>query len=103
MNKTTVFECDIVYSMTIQELGQSLAVDESLLIEFLEHGLLESTRYRVADQIQPEGIQRMKKAVRLAQDLGMNAPGVVLAIELMEQMQHLQNQLWQLRESSRDE
>lgn len=103
MNKTTVFECDIVYSMTVHELGQSLAVDESLLIEFLDHGLLESTRYRVADKIQPEGIQRMKKAIRLAQDLGVNAPGVVLAIELMEQMQQLQNELWQLKETMHDE
>lgn len=103
MTKTTIIECDVIYSMTVHELGQTLSVEESFLVELIEHGLLETQQHQIADKLQPEGIQRLKKGVRLAQDLGINAPGVVLAIELMEKVQQLQHELWQLKEKPYDE
>jgi len=38
-------------------------------------------------------ITRVQRAVRLQQDLGLNLPGVALALELLDEMERLRRQL----------
>lgn len=80
------------------EVCKKYNIPEKLLIEMMEHGLFtnQSTRLEQLKLNQKE-LHRIESAFRLHHDLGINLPGVVLAIELLEKIQQMDDELSILR------
>lgn len=75
--------------LTLEELGLACAARRENLLELIEQGLLDSPA--------PEGgrysgnaLRRARAALRLQRDLGVNAAGAVLVVELLERIDVLQ-------------
>jgi chaperone modulatory protein CbpM len=84
---------------TFHEVCQKCHLSEVSLLDFLEHGLIEVTsaeRFEVMEFTQRH-LSRIQSAQRLQHDLGVNVPGVVLALELLEELQSVRHELDILR------
>lgn len=85
-------------TFSFQEICNQYAISQKLLIEMLEQGLIPKesiqTTHITLDQ---KALCRMESALRLHRDLGINPPGVTLAIELLEEMEKMRNELDILR------
>jgi len=79
--------------LTLQELSRMCAIDERLIVEFVEEGVL--TAVSVAPQWHFNGgaLRRARLAVRLQRDLEINLAGVALALDLMEELEQLRREL----------
>ena len=68
------------------------------MFEFLEHGLITdiSTPNKHL-MFEPEHLQRILSACRLHTDLEINTHGVILALELMDELKELRRELDILR------
>lgn len=80
------------------EVCQKYAIPEELLIEMIEEGLFPD---HPADPkkitLNQKALQRIESAFRLHRDLGINLPGVALALELVDEMVSLRQELEILR------
>jgi len=74
---------------TLIEVCQRLNIPEALLHEMSEHGLFEIH----ASKIEHAALSRIQAACRLHQDLDVNLPGVILALELHDQLEELKLRL----------
>lgn len=78
------------------DICQHYHISEDLLAEMEEHGLFD-TCFAVTESkekvLTQKAVTRLEKACRLHADLGINLPGVVLALELLEEMETLRHQL----------
>jgi len=79
--------------LTLQDLSRMCAVEESLIVEFVEEGVLSAVR--VSQQLHFSGgaLRRARLAVRLRRDLEINLAGVALALDLMEELEQLRREL----------
>jgi chaperone modulatory protein CbpM len=75
---------------SIQMVCEQLNIPESLMIEMEEHGLFQ---YEGSQHITHQALKRIESACRIHQDLGVNLPGVVLALELLEELEELRHRL----------
>ncbi len=90
-------------SVSFVDVCEKQGISEDVLLEMLEHGLLPEV-------ISPDKniefdlnmITRVQSACRLQVDLGLNAPGVVLALELMDELTQLNSQLSVLQRHIRE-
>ena len=82
------------HEITLAELTRSCRVHAEWVMELVEEGVLEP--------LQPGGPQwrfaatsvvRVQKAHRLQRDLGVNLPGIALALQLLERIDALEARL----------
>jgi len=93
----SVLHCQVVeeeVELSLGELCQACGAESDLVRQLVAHGVLEP----LGDS--PQGwvfvgtsLQRTRQAMRLMHDLEVNLPGAALALELMEQIRQLQQQL----------
>lgn len=79
-------------TLTVEELCQACAVEHERVAELVEQGLLElqaGGELRLAG----DSLRRARVALRLQRDLGVNAAGAVLVVELLERIAALEQQL----------
>ena len=85
-------------TISYSEVCHKYNIPENLLIEMMEHGLFTN---KSADfeqlKLNQKELHRIESAFRLHRDLGINLPGVVLAIELLEKIEKLDEELSILR------
>ena len=85
MKKSTL-NSDIVDALSLQDLCRFCHADEAWVIELVDHGVLEPKGESTETwQFHGISIVRAKRARRLNRDLGINAAGVALVIELLEE------------------
>jgi chaperone modulatory protein CbpM len=78
---------------SIDELCHATELSSHHIIEIVEHGIIEPEGTEPANWIfDTQMIMVTKKACRLHQDLGLNWQGIALAIELLDEMEHLKNE-----------
>jgi chaperone modulatory protein CbpM len=81
---------DEEYKVTLSGLCETCSVHAEIIIDMVEEGVLEPRgdapqQWRFIGQ----DIVRVKTALRLQQDLGLNLAGVALALELKEELANL--------------
>jgi chaperone modulatory protein CbpM len=85
-------------TITFVEVCNQFNVTEEFLKEIMEHGLFQSESAELLEMsFDQKSISKIRSAQRLQEDLGVNIPGVVLVLELLEEMEALRKELHILR------
>ncbi len=88
---------------TLREMCRICGVHADFLMELVEEGIIAPRAPETARRRRPparpaqwhfDGIAvvRVQRAVRLKEDLGVNLPGVALALELLDELEALRRQ-----------
>ncbi len=81
-------------ALTLEELSLTLRTDKILIIEMVELNLLHPTGTGPNNwSFDSVSFARAKRAMSFKKDLEVNLPGVALALELLDQIDSLENQL----------
>lgn len=94
---TYTLTCEVVdhdETLTLAQVCNSCGVHAEWVTLLVEHGILEPVAtderpWRFATQ----HLTRVHTARRLARDLDLNAPGIALALELMDEVRELRHEL----------
>lgn len=78
-------------ALSIEELCSACAVGRERLVELVEHGLLDGPG--TGGRFRGDALRRVRLAVRLQRDLGVNAAGAALAVELLARIEVLEARL----------
>lgn len=89
-----IFTCEIVSTdetLTFGQLCRSCGVDADWIRYLVEEGVLEAHTHTIAGTwyFAADELPRAHTAKRLAHDLGLNAAGIALALELLEENREL--------------
>ncbi len=99
--KTTWIEGSIVEDemhMSIVEISQATRAPEELIMSWVSEGVLSPAGSSPEDwRFSGDSLKRAKTAAHLTHDLELNTPGVALALDLLDEITRLRNQL--LREN----
>jgi len=83
--------------LTLRQLCDACAVHAEYIMELVDEGFIEPSGVEKSHWCFSGGsLQRVQKAKRLQQDLGINLAGVALAVELIDEIERLRAQLNQL-------
>jgi len=79
--------------LSVADLARMFAVEERHIVELAEEGVItalaiDTTEWRFSGA----DIRRTRIALRLERDLGVNLPGVALALELLEELEPLRRE-----------
>lgn len=84
--------------MSIFEISQATRAPEDLIMSWVSEGVLSPAGSSPEDwRFSGESLKRAKTAAHLTHDLELNTPGVALALDLLDEISRLRNQL--LREN----
>ncbi len=76
--------------LTLRQLCDACAVRAEYIIELVDEGFIEPSGVEKSHWcFSGVSMQRVQKAKRLQQDLGINLAGVVLAVELIDEIEQL--------------
>jgi chaperone modulatory protein CbpM len=80
-------------ALSVQDLERMFAVEQRRIVEWVEEGVIsvlemEATEWRFSGA----QLRRARIALRLERDLGVNAAGVALALELLEELEQLRRE-----------
>jgi chaperone modulatory protein CbpM len=81
--------------LTLEQLCRSCALDRDQVLLLVEEGIIEPTPQLGAAtpqewQFHWRSVTRVRTGMRLQQDLGLNLPGVALALQLLERIEMLE-------------
>ena len=97
MEKSQTFTVIIVDDealYTIDEVSHYLNISSALFNEMEELGLFQSTLNAAsAPSITKRALHRIEAACRMHHDLEVNLPGVILALELLDELEELRRRL----------
>lgn len=81
---------DETIELTLTELSQRCVCRTEFIIEMVEEGVLEPQGDRPEEwQFSGPDLVRLRRAIRLQQDLDVNLPGIALAMDLLEELEDL--------------
>ncbi|CAM3789745.1 chaperone modulator CbpM [Polynucleobacter brandtiae] len=80
--------------LSIVELSQAVRTPEDLIMSWVTEGVLSPSGTSAQDwRFSGDSLQRAKTAAHLSHDLELNTPGVALALDLLDEINRLRNQL----------
>src|SRR5271154_6342301 len=80
--------------LTVRDLSRMGAVDERHIVEFVQEGVLSVVEVDTTEwHFSGAALRRARLALRLERDLELNLAGVALALELMDELEHLRREL----------
>ncbi len=83
--------------LSLGELSACCHLSLTVLTEMVQEGVLEPLGETPRDWRFPQSaLTRLQRALRLQRDLGLNMPGVALALDLLEENQVLRQRLQRL-------
>ena len=92
----SIVEDDI--HMSIVEISQATRAPAELIMSWVSEGVLSPAGSSPEDwRFSKDSLRRAKTAAHLTHDLELNTPGVALALDLLDEIARLRNQL--LREN----
>lgn len=96
MKKTTVsyHQFEVFEALTLGELCKFCHVGQDWIETLVEHGVLEPYGPDVTDwRFDPVNVARARKSQRLVQDFGLNAAGLALVLDLMDERDELASKI----------
>ena len=81
---------------TLDELCGICGAERAVVVELVEHGAIEALTAD-AQRFGGNALRRARTAMRLQRDLGLNAAGTALALELLERIEALERQIARTR------
>ena len=85
-------------TFSFKEVCHKYNIPEELLIEMIEQGLFPNQPTQKEHiTYDSKSLKRIESAFRLHKDLGVNMPGVALALELLDEIEHMHCELTILR------
>lgn len=85
---------DDTIELSLAELCRVCQLPAERIFEFVEEGIVEPRGRGPANwRFHSISIRRVRRAQRLERDLGVNTPGVALALELLEELETLRTRL----------
>jgi chaperone modulatory protein CbpM len=79
---------------TLDDLCLSCNVNPDWVAGLVEHGVIQAAGHTRSDwAFTTASIVRVAKAKRLERDLGLNLPGVALALDLLDQLDEMRSHL----------
>ena len=105
MAKTTlnVVTGEIIEAMSLQELCRSCGVQSAWVVELVDEGILEPEGTDPSTwRFSAVSITRTRVAWRLQHDLGVNRPGIALALDLIDERRDMYRHLQRLMRSLED-
>lgn len=86
-----IFEQGAVLS--VSDLARMFAVEERHIVALAEEGVITALEINTTEwRFSGADIRRARIALRLERDLGINLPGVALALELLEELEPLRRE-----------
>ena len=80
--------------LSLAELCRACQLPAERIFEFVDEGILEPRgRDPARWRFHSISLRRVRRAQRLKRDLGVNTPGVALALELLEELEQLRARL----------
>jgi chaperone modulatory protein CbpM len=79
--------------IAVTEICQLCRLDLEAVRELASHGIVSAREAAGGFQVSATGLPRLKVAGRLMRDLGLNAPGAALALELLEVQRELERRI----------
>jgi chaperone modulatory protein CbpM len=77
-------------ALSVSELTRLIAVEERHIVEWVQEGVINVLEIDAAEwRFSGAQLRRARIALRLERDLGVNAAGVALALELLEELEQL--------------
>jgi len=82
---------DETLTLTLREVCHTCGVHAEYVIELVTEGVIQPMSDREPQVWRFDGfaVTRIQRAMRLQQDLGVNLPGVALALELLDELERL--------------
>ena len=76
------------------DVCQKCNISEAMLLDMMDHGLCNyQNRPEKIIDFDEQMLSRIQSACRLQRDLDLNLPGVVLVLELLDELTQLRNEL----------
>lgn len=101
MNTETILTAVLVEDTTtfsFVEVCQKYHIPKELLREMIEQGFFDiQSSAEEQLSLDQQALRRMEAAFRLHRDLGINLPGVALALDLLEELEKMRSELDILR------
>jgi chaperone modulatory protein CbpM len=80
-------------ALSVEDLTRLFAVEERRIVEWVEEGVITVLEMDVAQwRFSGAQLRRARIALRLERDLGVNAAGVALALELLEELEQFRRE-----------
>jgi chaperone modulatory protein CbpM len=83
-------------AVSLAELCQCCSLPAEQVVSMIKHGIVEPIESRITIshwQFSGESVLRIQTAVRLKRDLGVNLAGAALALELLDEVKLLRQQV----------
>ena len=108
MKQFTITQDNTTITLTLKEISQRCAVPTERVLEFVECGVLDNERVQTGDTptevlFDAASLFKIKRLLRLQEDLHLNLEGAALAGDLLDEIdrlhrriQHLEQQVEQL-------
>lgn len=93
MKKTTI-RAEVVDALTLQDLCRFCQADEAWVVELVEQGAIEPTGRSPQHWVfEGVAIARAKRARRLNRDLGINAAGIAMVLDLLDERDRMMRRI----------
>ena len=73
--------------VTVQQFCSFHRCDAVIVEELIDHGIVTVHRRAEINVIPEPEVPRLEKALRLYQDLGVNAPGIDIILDLLDRLE----------------
>jgi len=89
--------------LTLNDLCRACSSSAEWIIELVEEGVLEPVGYQQTQwRFSGISLQKVRTAMRLQQDLGINLAGIALALDLLDEINTLQARLCRYEPNDKD-
>ena len=86
--------------LSLNDLSRACSSSAEWIIELVEQGALEPINYQQTQwRFTGSSLQKARTAMRLQRDLGINLAGVALAMDLLDEVEHLRTRLRRLQDN----
>lgn len=87
--------------LSLREICERCDISDALLRELVELGVAEPSGEKVAEwQFSATQYLRIRRAVNLQKDLGINEPGIALVMDLLDEIARIREELEHLQRHS---